>query len=58
MCIVSVCIYLDAYQCVTGDYFCALVYFMCLMWQRICITSVYLIPGDWDESGSIRASMA
>lgn len=53
---VSVCTYLDAYHCVSGDCFCALVYFMCLMWQRICATSVRLIPGNWAQSGNIRAS--
>lgn len=53
---VSVCTHLDVYHCVSGDCFCSLVYFMCLLWQRICATSVHLIPGKWDQSGGIRAS--
>lgn len=55
---VSERMHLDACQCVSGDYFCALVYFMCLMWQGVCATSMHLIPGNRDESGSNRASMS
>lgn len=50
--------HLGACLCVSGDYFGTLVHFMCLMGQRICAVSLYLIPGDWDESGGIRTSMS